>query len=462
MDAIVRASDRQGALLARGRAALRDAFGVWTHVSIAGIGGPAKQIATMHRLAVDGKHWISEERFFHALSYCIALPGPETQQLAIYVGWLAHRTIGAVIAGGLFILPGAICMMMLSFGYVLGANSQVGQAMFLGVRPAILAIMAEAIVRFGRHVLHGRSMLALAAAAFVGAFFKLPLPIIIFVPALLGTIAAVAGLPSLGRHRAAIAGFAAARQRDELPDHARPGFPQVARTLGVWLALWLAPPLALLAVFGMQNIYTQISLLFAKVALMAFGGDFAVIVYGAQQAIDSYHWLSPREVQEGIAMGEIVPGTIMIVTQFLGFVAAYRDAGFLPPLLAGALGGLLATWMTFVPCFIWILSVAPFIEGLRRSPVLNNALQAVTAAAVGVILNLTVWFGIRTLFHGVESIEYGRLAFDVPKVATFDLWALALFVCAAVAVFRFKVSAAMTLIGSSAVGVILLLSGLVG
>ena len=463
MDAIVRASDRQGALLARGRAALRDAFGVWTHVSIAGIGGPAKQIATMHRLAVEGKHWISEERFFHALSYCIALPGPETQQLAIYVGWLAHRTIGAVIAGGLFILPGAICMMMLSFGYVLGANSQVGQAMFLGVRPAILAIMAEAIVRFGRHVLYGRSMLALAAAAFVGAFCKLPLPIIIFVPALLGIIAAVSGLPSLGRPaRAAMAGFAAARQGEESLGHARPTFTLVARTLGLWLALWLAPPLVLFGVFGMQNIYTQISLLFGKVALMAFGGDFAVIVYGAQQAIDSYHWLSPREVQEGIAMGEIVPGTIMIVTQFLGFVAAYRDAGLLPPLLAGAFGGLLATWMTFVPCFIWILSVAPFIEGLRRSPVLNNALQAVTAAAVGVILNLTVWFGIRTLFHGVESIEYGRLAFDVPKVATFDLWALALFVCAAIAVFRFKVGAAMTLIGSSAVGGIFLLTGLVG
>ena len=464
MDAIVRTSAKRSAARAPDRGALRDAFGVWTHVSLAGIGGPAKQIATMHRLAVEGKGWISEERFFHALSYCIALPGPETQQLAIYVGWLAHRTVGGIIAGGLFILPGAICMMALSFGYVMGADSQAGQAIFLGVRPAILAIMAEAIIRFGRHVLHGRLMMAFAALAFVAAFFKLPLPVIVFVPALLGACATLAGVPGLARPAAApIDGEAAAdRQREEFPDHARGGFAQFTRYLTIWMVLWVAPAGALVAFFGMQNIYTQISLLFGKVALMAFGGDFAVVVYGAQQAIDSYHWLSAREVQEGIAMGEIVPGTIMIVTQFFGFIAAYRDPGLLPPLLAGVCGGLLATWMTFIPCFLWILTIAPFIEGLRRNAVLNNALQAVTAAAVGVILNLTVWFGIRTLFHIVQPVQHGGLAFDMPNFMSFDPLALVLFISAAIAVFRFKISAAMTLVGSSVVGGVFLLLGLAG
>jgi chromate transporter len=463
MDAIVRTSARKDATRALRGGALRDALAVWTRVSLAGIGGPAKQIATMHRLAVETKHWISEERFFHALSYCIAMPGPETQQLAIYIGWLAHRTLGGIVAGGLFILPGAICMMALSFGYVLGADSQAGQAIFLGVRPAILAIMAEAIVRFGRHVLHGRLMLALAALAFVAAFFKLPLPLIVFVPALLGMLAALVGLPAMTRpNSAARDGARAARAREETPAPARVSLAQFLRSLSLWMVLWLAPSLLLIAVFGMHNIYTQISLVFGKVALMAFGGDFAVIVYGAQQAIDSYHWLSAHEVQEGIAMGEIVPGTIMIVTQFFGFIAAYRDPGLLPPLLAGAFGGLLATWMTFVPCFLWILTVAPFIDGLRRNAVLNNAMQAITAAAVGVILNLTVWFGIRTLFHVVEPVQFARLTVDMPNLASFDPWALGLFICAAIAVFRFKISAAVTLLVSSAAGGALLLLGLPG
>ena len=463
MDAIVRTNAGESAATPLGGDALRDAFGVWTHVSLAGIGGPAKQIATMHRLAVEGKHWISDERFFHALSYCIALPGPETQQLAIYVGWLAHRTVGGIVAGGLFILPGALCMMALSFGYVMGADSQAGQAIFLGVRPAILAIMAEAILRFGRHVLHGRLMLAFAALAFVAAFFKLPLPIIVFLPALLGALATLAGVPGLARPAARPTdGATAGRQHEDILEPARGSLAQFARSLALWLGLWLAPPLALVAIFGLHNIYAQITLVFGKVALMAFGGDFAVVVYGAQQAIDSYHWLSAHEVQEGIAMGEIVPGTIMIVTQFFGFIAAYRDPGQLPPLLAGVCGGLLATWMTFVPCFLWILTIAPFIEGLRRNAVLSNALQAVTAAAVGVILNLTVWFGIRTLFHVVQPIQHAGLAFDMPNFASFDPWALLLFVCAAIAVFRFKISAAMTLLGSSAVGGVLLLLGLAG
>jgi chromate transporter len=456
MDALV----NDGALRRPWRASLRDAVWVWAHVSAAGIGGAALQLATMHRLLVQRKRWISEERFFHALSYCIALPGPETQQLAIYVGWLAHRALGGILAGSLFILPGAICMMALCFGYVTGADSSLGHALFLGVRPAILAVMADAILRFGRHVLHSKGMAALAAAAFLGAFFKVAFPIIILTAAFVGICIAAAGLPGLKRPTADVTGRpAAAGEYAALPDHTRPNLTRFAVTLPIGLVLWLAPPIALLAVFGFHNVYAQISLLMGKVALMAVGGDYALVAYAAEQAVHSFHWLSVREMQDGIAMGEMVPGTIIIVTQFVGFIAAFRDAGALPPLVAGMFGGLLATWMTFCPCFLWIMLIAPFIEGLRRNALLNSTLQAVTAAAVGMILNLSVWFGLRTLFEQVERIRYAPFRFDLPVLTSVNPWALVLFVCAAIAVLRFRVSAVVTLLVSSTVGVVLLLAG---
>ena len=437
--------------------------GIWAQVSAAGIGGPALQLATMHRLLVQRKRWISEERFFHALSYCIALPGPETQQLAVYIGWLAHRTLGAVIAGGLFILPGAICMMALSFGYVSGADSAIGKAIFVGVRPAILAIMLEAMIRFGRHVLHSKWMVALAGVAFVGAFLRIPFPIIILSAALIGIAAAAAGVSGLARPmRDATDKTVPGDLQAELADHTQPSLAQFLVSLALWLALWLTPLIALLATLGPDNVYTQIALLMGKVATMAVGGDYAVVAYAAEQGVHSYHWLTSREMQEGIAMGEMVPGTIIIVTQFVGFIAAFRDPGSLPPLLAGTLGGLLASWMTFCPCFLWILLMAPFIERLRRNVLLNSTLQAVTAAAVGMILNLSVWFGLRTLFHHIDRIRYPHFRLDIPDVTSIDPWALALFACAAIAMLRFRTSAVTTLFVSSAAGMGLLLAGLVG
>jgi chromate transporter len=455
MDAPVRTSPPQRSIAAD-RSSLSDAVRIWAQVSFAGIGGPALQIATMHRLLVEGRQWISDKRFYHALNYCIALPGPETQQLAVYVGWLAHRTVGGIVAGALFILPGALCMMALSVAYVTGADSQIGQAVFLGVKPAILAVMTEAIIRFGRHVLHSKLMVAVAVLAFVAAFIKLPFPVIVLGAAFVGLCAEIANVPSSMRNQT----IDPAPQ--QLADHTRPNLSHFIRSLAAWLLLWLAPFIALLAIFGPHNVFTQISFVSGKVALMAIGGDAAVISYAAQQAVDAYHWVSPAEMQEGIAMGEMVPGTIMIVTQFLGFVTAYRDPGALPPLVAGALGGLLATWMTFTPCFLIILVIAPFIEGLRSSTLLNSTLYSVTAAAVGMLVNLTVWFGIRTMFHQINQIQYAGLAFDAPNVATLDAWTLALFIAAAIAVLRYKVSAALTLITSSAVGMVLVASGLSG
>jgi chromate transporter len=440
-----------------------DLFKVWSRVSASGIGGPGLQIATMHRLAVQKRRWISEERFFHALSYCIAMPGPETQQLAIYIGWLSHRMLGGIIAGGLFILPGAICMMALCFGFVTGADSQIGQAIFLGVKPAIIAIMIEAILRFGRSVLPTRAMLALAAAAFIAAFFKVSFPIIIVIAALCGLAAALGGLSGFtGALRSPPAHAATPHHEDDLPDHTRPSAGYVARTFAICLALWFAPIIVLLATLGPANVFTQISLLFSKVALMSVGGDYAVIAYAAQQVVDSYHWINAREMQDGIAMGEMVPGTIMIVTEFLGFMAAYRDPGHLPPLVAGVLGGLLATWTTFAPCFLWIFVIAPFIEGLRDNALLDGPLRAITAAAVGMIINLSVWFGIRTLFHDVDSVHYAWLSFDMPDLASLDPAALALSIAATIAVLRFRLSTALTIFASSALGVVLFLLGLAG
>jgi chromate transporter len=445
------------------RGGLAAAVAIWAQVAAAGIGGPALQLATMHRLLVQSKRWISEERFFHALSYCIALPGPETQQLAVYVGWLANRTLGAVIAGGLFILHGAICMMAMSFGYVSGANSALGKAIFVGVRPAILAIMLEAMIRFGRHVLHSKWMVALSGTAFLGAFFKLPFPVIIGTAALIGVSVALLGMPAFARPTAATR--AASGTTDPHTDAAgqrRPSLGQFITSLATWLTLWLAPPIVLLVIFGPDNIFSQIALLMGKVATMALGGDYAVVAYAAEQAVHSYHWLTTREMQEGIAMGEMVPGTIIIVTQFVGFIAAFRAPGSLPPLLAGTLGGLLASWMTFCPCFLWILLMAPFIERLRRNILLNSTLQAVTAAAVGMILNLSVWFGLRTLFHHIDRIREPHLRVDIPDLTSLDPWALALFACAAIAVLRFRASAVATLFVSSAAGIGLLLAGVAG
>lgn len=439
-------------------AGLREAVVTWAQVSAAGIGGAALQLATMHRLLVKKKRWVSEERFFHALGYCIAMPGPETQQLAVYIGWLAHRMVGGIIAGGLFILPGALCMMALSVGYVTGAQSPVGQAIFLGIRPAILAIMLQAIARFGRHVVYNKWMGALALAAFVAAFFKVAFAIIVVTAAAAGAGFALAGLPGLARP--APGPGAASPGESGLPDHTQPRLRYFVRALALWLALWLAPPVALFALFGAQNIFTQISLLFGKVALMAVGGDYALVAYAAQQAIESYHWLSAREMQAAVAMGEMVPGTIMIVTEFIGFIAAYRHPGLLLPLVAGALGGLLATWMTFCPCFLWISLVAPFIEGLRRHALLNSTLQGVTAAAVGMILNLSAWFGVRTLFGVVERAQHGPVRFDMPVVTSFEPWSLALFAGALVAVFGLNVGTVKTLLCSAAVGGMLYALGL--
>ena len=381
-----------------------EAFRVWLRVAVLSFGGPAGQIAVMHRILVEEKNWISESRFLHALNYCMLLPGPEAQQLATYIGWLLHRTAGGIMAGGLFILPGVIAIMGLSYIYAAYGNVGFVEAVFFGLKAAVLAIVVHAVVRVGKRALRNRVMIALAAIAFVAIFFfNVPFPIIIIAAGVIGYFGAKSGRPEFAaiEHGGGNKKTAAVDSLlgEELPDHVRPSVGRALRVSSVWLLLWVVPVAALLIGLGQANVFSQIALFFSKMAMVTFGGAYAVLAYVAQQAVEHYHWLQPREMLDGLGMAETTPGPLIMVLQFVGFMAAYRDPGTLSPMLAATLGGLLATWVTFIPCFLWIFLGAPYIETLRGNKGLAGALTAITAAVVGVILNLSIWFGLHTLFR---------------------------------------------------------------
>jgi chromate transporter len=440
----------------------QDAFRVWLRVAVLSFGGPAGQIAVMHRILVVEKNWISEGRFLHALNYCMLLPGPEAQQLATYIGWLMHRTAGGLMAGGLFILPGIIAIMGLSYVYAAFGNVSFVEALFFGLKAAVLAIVVEAVVRVGKRALKNRIMIALAATAFVAIFFlAVPFPVIIIAAGLIGYVGARSGRPEFapaahghGSNTAAIDSMLG----EAVPDHVRPNVARAARVGAFWLALWLIPVFALLVALGQGNVFSQIALFFSKMALVTFGGAYAVLAYVAQQAVEHYHWLEPREMLDGLGMAETTPGPLIMVLQFVGFMAAYRDAGGLSPMLAGTLGGLLAT---FTPCFLWIFLGAPYVERLRGNTGLAGALGAITAAVVGVILNLSIWFALHTLFRETYPVHAFPLDFDMPVLASVDIPALVLSIAAATAIFRFKLGMLTVLAGSCAAGISLRLAGLI-
>jgi chromate transporter len=449
---------------------LREAFWTWMRVAGLSFGGPAGQIAVMHRILVEEKRWISEERFLHALNYCMLLPGPEAQQLATYVGWLMHRTLGGIMAGGLFVLPGIVSIMALSYVYAGWGKVPIVAALFFGLKAAVLAIVVEAVVRIGRRALRNRALVVLAAAAFVGIFFLgVPFPVIIFGAALVGFVGSALGLsafegggghgPSKGKGDVPVVDSLLG---EEMPAHARPSALRALKVSAVWLALWLVPVLSLLWALGGDNVFSQIAVFFSKMAMVTFGGAYAVLAYVAQQAVDHYRWLAPGEMLDGLGMAETTPGPLIMVLQFVGFMAAFRDAGGLPPMIAGTLGGLLATWVTFTPCFLWIFLGAPYVEKLRGNRALSAGLSAITAAVVGVILNLAVWFAIHTVFREVVPVRAFPLDFDMPRPTSVDFWALALSVAAAVAIFRFKAGMIATLAACCAAGVLLYLAGAIG
>lgn len=442
-----------------------EAFRVWLRVASLSFGGPAGQIAVMHRILVEEKNWISEGRFLHALNYCMLLPGPEAQQLATYVGWLMHRTTGGLMAGGLFILPGIIAIMGLSYIYAAYGNVSFVEALFFGLKAAVLAIVVEAVVRVGKRALKNRIMIALAAAAFVAIFFfAVPFPIIIIAAGVIGYAGARARRPEFAPAGHGHGGSSAAIDSmlgEAVPEHVRPDTARTIRVGALWLALWLIPVIVLLLALGQGNVFSQIALFFSKMSLVTFGGAYAVLAYVAQQAVEHYHWLKPQEMLDGLGMAETTPGPLIMVLQFVGFMAAYRDPGGLSPMLAATLGGLLATWVTFTPCFLWIFVGAPYIERLRGNMGLAGALGAITAAVVGVILNLSIWFALHTLFRETVPVHAFPLDFDRPVLTSVDLPALVLSIAAATAIFRFQLGMLTVLAGSCAAGVALRMVGVI-
>jgi chromate transporter len=442
-----------------------EAFRVWLRVALLSFGGPAGQIAVMHRILVEEKNWISESRFLHALNYCMLLPGPEAQQLATYTGWLMHRTAGGIMAGGLFILPGVISIMALSYIYAAYGNVSFIEALFFGLKAAVLAIVIQAVVRVGKRALRNRIMIGLAATAFIAIFFfSVPFPVIIIGAGVIGYIGAKLGRPEFasvehggGKNAAVVDSMLG----EELPDHVRPSVARALKVSAIWLLLWLVPVAALLIALGEANVFSQIALFFSKMAMVTFGGAYAVLAYVAQQAVEHYHWVQPREMLDGLGMAETTPGPLIMVLQFVGFMAAFRDPGTLSPMLAGTLGGLLATWVTFTPCFLWIFLGAPFIETLRGNKGLAGALSAITAAVVGVILNLSIWFALHTVFRETSPVRSFGLSFDMPVLSSVDVAALVLAIAAATAIFRFNLGMLTVLGGSCAAGVLLRLVGLI-
>ena len=442
-----------------------EAFRVWLRVAVLSFGGPAGQIAVMHRILVDEKRWVSESRFLHALNYCMLLPGPEAQQLATYIGWLMHRWPGAIAAGGLFVVPGVISIMALSWVYALYGQIPLVAALFFGLKAAVLAIVLQALVRVGKRALRNNIMLSLAAVAFIAIFFfAVPFPIIIIAAGVIGYLGARSGRPEFaaaGHGGPGQSGGSESALGEEVPEHAKPNGARSLRVGLCWLSLWLAPVAALLIALGPASTFSQIALFFSKMALVTFGGAYAVLAYVAQQAVEHYHWLRPREMLDGLGMAETTPGPLIMVLQFVGFMAAYRDPAGLPPMLAATFGGLLATWVTFTPCFLWIFVGAPYIEKLRGNKGLAGALTAITAAVVGVILNLSIWFALHTLFRETTPIHSFGLSFDSPVFSSVDIAALVLSIAAAIAIFRFDLNMLTVLGGTCVAGIALRLAGLV-
>ena len=443
---------------------MTEAFRVWLRVAMLSFGGPAGQIAVMHRIVVEEKHWVSENRFLHALNYCMLLPGPEAQQLATYIGWLMHRTRGGIVAGGLFIMPGVIAIMALSYIYAAFGNVGFVAALFFGLKAAVLAIVIQAVVRVGKRALKSRIMQGFAAAAFVAIFFfDVPFPVIVLGAGLIGYFGGRAGLATFavggGHGPSKSTALVDSLLGDELPAHARPSVASSLRVASVWLLLWLVPVAVLFVTLGETNVFTQIAIFFSKMAMVTFGGAYAVLAYVAQQAVEHYHWVQPREMLDGLGMAETTPGPLIMVLQFVGFMAAFRDPGTMSPMVAGTLGGLLATWVTFTPCFLWIFLGAPFIEIMRGNKALAGALSAITAAVVGVILNLAIWFAIHTLFRTTVPIHSLGLSFEAPVLSSVDPWALALSVAAAAAIFRFNVGMLQTLGACAVAGLLLHAAG---
>jgi chromate transporter len=406
-------------------------------------GGPAGQIAVIHRVVVDEKRWVDEEHFLHALSYCMLLPGPEAQQLATYLGWLLHGTRGGLAAGLLFVLPGFLSILVLSLLYVTYQEMAFVSAVFYGLKPAVLAIVVEAVFRLKRRAVADRRSTVIATLAFLAIFaFGVPFPLIVLAAAAAGYL--------LGASGDAVARI----PRTPSANGAAPiGY--TLRTAAVWLAIWLVPVAALWPTLGRGHVLVDEALFFSKAAVVTFGGAYAVLAYVAQQAVEQYHWLAPGEMLDGLGLAETTPGPLIMVVQFVGFVGGFRQPAGLDPVVAGIAGSLVTTWVTFAPCFLFVLAGAPWIERLRGNRALNDALRGIMAAVVGVVLNLAVWFALHTMFAEVRDVVGGLLALPVPRLSSIDPGAALIAVLAGFAVFRLKWGMFAVLGAGAAAGVVI-------
>jgi len=416
----------------------REALRTWFKIGCLGFGGPAGQIALMHRIVVEEKRWLDERRYLHALNFCMLLPGPEAQQLATYVGWRLHGVAGGLAAGLLFVLPGALIVLLLSMLYAGYRDLALVEGIFYGIKPAVAAIVVEALLRIGRRALKGWVHVAIAAAAFVAIFFfDLPFPLVVIGAGLAGLLLPVARMP------------------DHVEtDAKRPpaGMARTVRTILIWLVIWLAPVAAILAIFGPTHVLSEIAVFFSKMAVVTFGGAYAVLAYVAQAAVGDFGWLQPGEMLDGLGLAETTPGPLILVLEFVGFMAAFRDGLGIAPMLAGAIGAGIALWVTFAPCFLWIFAFAPHVERLYANRTLGRVLAAITAAIVGVILNLALWFLLHVLFGTVTERSVGPLRLHQPNWTTLDPVSLALALAAGIALMRFKIGLLPVLGGAALLG----------
>jgi chromate transporter len=399
---------------------LSAALPAWGRIAALSFGGPAGQIAVMHRILVDEKRWIDDARFMHALSFCMVLPGPEAMQLATYCGWMMHGIRGGLLAGALFVLPGVLAIMGLSILYVTIGDASWLAGLFFGLKAAVLAIVVGALIRIGGKALNSGAAKIIALLAFAAlALFAVPFPAVVLIAGIAGYF--ILRKPSV------------ASEQEPQQSH--------AKTFGVSAviaAIWAATLALLYFLTGSGSVWTDIGGFFSKLAVVTFGGAYAVLAYVGQVAVTTKHWLVPGEMLDGLGMAESTPGPLVMVLQFVGFMAAYRNPGGLDPMLAGVLGGLLTSWVTFVPCFLWVFAGAPYVERLRGNAAISAALAGVTAAVVGVIANLALWFAIHFLFGDVRHLQYGPLRGDVPMLASLNWQAVLLSALAALLLLRLK------------------------
>ncbi len=438
------------------KVSFREAFRTWVKIGLLSFGGPAGQIALMHRILVEEKRWISEGRFLHALNYCMLLPGPEAQQLATYIGWLMHGWRGGIAAGSLFVLPGFLSILALSIVYALYQQAEFVVALFFGLKAATLAIVVEAVLRIGRKALKNRMLRLIAVVAFLAIFlFEMPFPALIAAAGFVGLVGGrlapdrfggPGGLPTSDSGAEAIL-------HDGGTEATRPTWGRNLRVTALGLALWFGPIALLFAHFGPDHVLPTESVFFSKAAVVTFGGAYSVLAYLAQQAVDVYGWLKPGEMLDGLGMAETTPGPLIQVVQFVGFMGAWRDPAPFDPLTAGILASLLTTWVTFVPCFLWIFLGAPYIERLRGNRLLSAALSSITAAVVGVILNLAVWFAAHVAFARVWEWRGGGVRLLLPEWGSADPASILIGTGAFIALFRYRWNLVATLGIATALGI---------